>query len=123
MNSYITLGSCKYKTLGSDWVPSAVVPSQIKVTWTGRLDVIYGPSSIKSVAGTVIVRNTPETGYGCIDDFRLIYEGNASFTFIDHYGVTHTAVITGQVNEKSLTNMWDASANEYRIPVQLYIVG
>ena len=121
MNNYIQLGQKKYMTLG-DWTPQSTVPSQVRLTWTGKLDVTWAPASITSYTGTVIVRQSPETGFGSLSDFRLVYKATQAFTFVDHFGTSKTAVFTGVMPEKSLINMWDASTNEYHVPVNMFIV-
>jgi hypothetical protein len=110
-----------YMTLG-DWTPQSTVPSQVRPTWTGKLDVTWAPSSITSYTGTVVIRQSPETGFGSLNDFRLVYRATQAFAFVDHYGITHTAVFQGVMPEKSLLNMWDSATNEYHVPVTMYIV-
>ena len=122
MNNYITINGCKYMTLGSNWTPQSVVPSQVRPTWSGRLDVVYAPAVIQNYVGTIIIQVTPPTGFGGMTDFRAAYKAKAAQAFCDHYGNEFTMVFNGILPEKSLLNAWDAASNEFRIPVTFYAI-
>ena len=59
MNNYIEINNKKYKTLGSNWTPQSMMPSQVRPTWNGRLDVVYAPTAIQNYVGVIIVQVTP----------------------------------------------------------------
>ncbi len=122
MNNYVVINGKKYMTLGSNWTPESTLANQVRPTWSGRLDVVYAPNSIKNFVGTVIVPVTPATGFGNMDDFRLAYVTKAAQTFTDHFGNEYTIIFIGKMSEKSLTNCWDGASNEFRIPVMFYAI-
>ena len=122
MNNYIEINGCKYMTLGSNWTPQSIMPSQVRPTWTGRLDVVFAPKIIQNYIGVIIVPVTPPTGFGNLDDFRTAYQAQAAQTFKDHYGNQFSIVFTGTLPEKSIMNAWDAASNEFRIPVTFYAI-
>ena len=122
MNNYIEINNKKYKTLGSNWTPQSMMPSQVRPTWNGRLDVVYAPTVIQNYVGVIIVPVTPATGFGYLSDFRTAYQTKAAQTFKDHYGNQFTIVFTGILPEKSIMNTWDAASNEFNIPVMFYAI-
>ena len=122
MNKYIQLAGCKYATKGNEWIPRSQTPAQVIPTLSGRHDVVYSKALLLRYEGTIIVPNVGATGYGDIDDFRLVYRALAPSTFIDHFGATYSVVFLGTVDENSLSTMWDGASNRYHIPVALAVV-
>jgi len=122
MNNYIQINGKKYMALAADWVPSRSTLSQVRPTWSGRMDVIYAPAVIVSYSGTLIVAKTPATGFGSMTDFRASYDAPSVSTFIDHYGTTYSIAFQGKMDEKSIMNTWDAASNEFHIPVTFFVV-
>ena len=72
--------------------------------------------------GIVIAPVTAASLFGSISDFRGSYTAGVPCVFIDHFGVTYSALFTGVIDERSILNMWDAAENEYHIPVSLAIL-
>ena len=123
MNNYIQIDNKKYKALAADFFPSRSTLSQVRPTWSGRMDVIYAPAVIVSYSGTIIVAaGTPVTGYGSMADFRTSYDAPSTPTFIDHFGTTYSIAFQGKMDEKSIMATWDAASNEFRIPVTFFVV-
>lgn len=125
MNKYIQLqisGSWKrFATTAKDWIAVDNLPSTVRMTINGVADVTYAPASFKEWRGTVVIPNTPaDSNYGSITDFANAILSKASMQFIDHYGVTYTVAIVGpEFGWRSLVNMWDASSNNFYVPVRI----
>ena len=122
MNNYIQIGGKKYMALAADFFPSRSTLSQVRPTWSGRMDVIYAPAVIVSYSGTIIVALTPASGFGSMTDFRASYSAASTSAYVDHFGTAYTIAFQGKMDEKSLMGCWDAVSNEFRIPVTFFVV-
>jgi hypothetical protein len=119
MNAYITLGGCKYKTAAATWLPKFERAVSIRRLFNGNKDVTFGPSGMTSWEGDVIVPVAGATGYGDINDMRALYALGTTMVLIDHYGVSYNVVLIGTIGERSKLRKWDATTNEFLVPVIL----
>jgi hypothetical protein len=119
MNDYITLDGKKYHTAANAWDPNEERPMIVRRLLSGGTNVTFGPTTFTGWRGVVMVDVAPATGFGSIDDFRLTYRKRTKLSFTDHYGNTCDVVIDRTVGEKSLSPMWTAVDNVFRINLAL----
>lgn len=119
MNNYITLDGRQYRTAADSWEPNEERPMVIRRLLSGGSNVTFGPATFTGWRGIVVVEVGAQAPFGAIDEFRATYRKRQALTFIDHYGDTYSVVIDRAVNEKSLSPMWTATDNVFRINLSL----
>lgn len=127
MRNYILINNKRFMTMGKAWEPSINKPSQVRWLLSGARDTTYGPAVSKEwrgqVEAPVIAAPDPGDGtaWGTISDLRTLLELREPVTFVDHYGTSYSADLLGQFRERSLSTMWDAESNVFRIEVRLVV--
>nr|MBN1228893.1 hypothetical protein [Anaerolineae bacterium] len=121
MNNYITLDSKKYMTSSKDWAPVWLKPATDRITLSGEMDVTYGPGLIVGYTGSIIAPVTsPGTGWGTVSDLKTTLAKRTAVTFTAHDSSTAVNVhVLGPFNPASMSPMWDASSNEWHVPVRV----
>lgn len=123
MNTYITLGTKRYKTVAKSWRPEILKPTAVKHSLDGELLATFGPTNVLRWSGAVIGPVTPENSqYGSIEDLRTLLKTRQVVTFVDHYGSSYGAVVLGPFVEQSLQNVWDAPGNKIYVGIQVVAV-
>jgi hypothetical protein len=119
MNSYITLDGKRYHTAADNWEPNEERPLVIRRLLSGSSNVTFGPATFTGWRGVVTVDVGAQAPFGNIDDLRTTYRKRQTLVFVDHYGTSYTVVIDRAVGEKSLSPMWTAVDNVFRINLSL----
>ena len=119
MNDYIILDGYKYRTAAENWEPNEERPMIVRRLLSGATNGTFGPATFRGWRGTVLVDVTPGVEFGSIDDMRKTYRKREILNFTDHYGVAHSVVIDRGVGEKSISPMWTAVDNTFRINLTL----
>jgi hypothetical protein len=119
MNDYIILDGYKYHTAAESWEPNEERPMVIRRLMSGSSNVTFGPATFTGWRGTVLVDVTPAAGFGSIDNMRTTYRKRQVLSFTDHYGTVCNVVIDRGVGEKSISPMWTAVDNVFRINLSL----
>jgi len=119
MNDYITLDGKKYATAAEAWEPNEDRPMIVRRLMSATTNVTFGPATFTGWRGVILVDVTPQTGFGSIDDMRTTYRKRSALSFTDHYGNTFSVVIDRTVGEKSISPMWTAIDNTFRINTSL----
>jgi hypothetical protein len=119
MNDYITLDGKRYRTAAESWEPNEERPLIIRRLMSGNTNVTFGPATFTGWRGVVCVDVTPAANFGSVDDLRATYRKRQSLSFTDHYGTNYTVVIDRAVNEKSLSPVWTAVDNVFRLNMSL----
>lgn len=122
MNNYVTFDTLKYKAPHGAFGPIRNKPMTERITLSGASDVTYGPGTHIEWVGELFAPVTPEgTGWGDISDLRASFEKREALPFIDHYNNATTVYASGPHGEISLTPMWDAASNEFRVSVRFIV--
>ena len=119
MNDYIILDGKHYRTAHENWEPSEDRPMIIKRLMSGASNVTFGPATFTGWRGIVMVDVGAQAPFGTIDDFRTTYRKRTSLSFTDHYGTVHSVVIDKTVGERSISPMWTATDNVFKVSVSL----
>ena len=119
MNDYIILDGKQYATAADNWTPYEDRPLTIRRLLSGASNVTFGPATFTTWRGIIIVDVTPRAGFGSVDDLRTTYRKRTALSFTDHYGDAFSVVIDRAVDEKSLSPMWTAVDNTFRINATL----
>ena len=119
MNDYIILDDKKYRTAAESWEPNEERPMTIRRLMSGGTNVTFGPATFTGWRGIVLVDVTQSAGYGSVDDMRTTYRKRQALSFTDHYGTACSVVIDRGVGEKSISPMWTAVDNVFRVNLSL----
>ena len=119
MNDYIVLDGKQYRTAADAWEPNEERPMVIRRLMSGKSNVTFGPTTFTGWRGVVLVEVGAQAPFGTIDEFRATYRKRDKLVFTDHYGNSYNVVIDRAVNEKSLSPMWTAQDNVFRINLSL----
>jgi hypothetical protein len=119
MNDYITLDGYKYRTAAENWEPNEERPMVIRRLMSGSSNVTFGPATFTGWRGIILVDVTPAAGFGSVDNMRATYRLRSQLGFTDHYGNSYNVVIDRAVGEKSISPMWTAVDNVFRINLSL----
>jgi hypothetical protein len=119
MRDYIILNGLKFRTAAENWEPNEERPMVIRRLMSGGSNVTFGPSTFTGWRGTVLVDVTPAPDFGSIDHMRITYRLRQALEFLDHYGNEYQVVIDRGVGEKSISPMWTAVDNVFRINLSL----
>ena len=119
MNDYIILDGKRYRTAAESWEPNEERPMVVRRLMSGASNVTFGPATFAGWRGIILVDVTPQASFGTIDDMRATYRKRQALTFTDHYGNSHSVVIDRAVGEKSISPMWTAVDNTFRINTSL----
>ena len=119
MNNYITLDGLQFRTAAENWEPTEDRPMIIRRLMSGNSNVTFGPATFTGWRGIVLVDVSPSGDFGSIDDMRSIYRYRGVIEFVDHYGNFYNVVIDRGVGEKSISPMWTATDNVFRINLSL----
>jgi hypothetical protein len=119
MNDYITLDGKRYHTAADSWEPNEERPLTVRRLMSGNTNVTFGPATFTGWRGVVAVEVGAQAPFGNIDDFRATYRKRSALTFMDHYGDDYSVVIDRAVGEKSISPMWTAIDNVFRVNITL----
>lgn len=119
MNDYIILDGYKYHTAAENWEPNEERPMVIRRLMSGSSNVTFGPATFTGWRGIVLVDVSPAGGFGSIDNMRTTYRKRQVLDFTDHYGNSCSVVIDRGVGEKSISPMWTAVDNAFRVNLSL----
>ena len=116
MNDYIELDGFKYRTAADNWEPNEERPMVIRRLMSGNTNVTFGPATFTGWRGIVLVpTQTAAPGFGDVENLRTTYRKRSVLSFADHYGNDFNVVIDRSVGEKSISPMWTAVDNVFRI--------
>ena len=119
MNDYIVLDGKRYRTAAESWEPNEERPMVIRRLMSGSSNVTFGPATFTGWRGVVMVNVDAAAPFGTIDEFRTTYRKRQALAFNDHYGNEYTVVIDRTVGEKSISPMWTAVDNTFRVNLSL----
>lgn len=119
MRDYIILDGKRYRTAHPEWEPVDECPVVVKRLLSGGTNVTFAPTTFISWAGVVTVDVGAQSPFGTIDEFRASIRKRAVLTFVDHFDASHSVVIDRRVGGKSLSPVWDATDNVWRMSVTL----
>lgn len=119
MNSYITLDGKRYPAIHTQFMPIQNRPMMQRPLLDGTLDIIYGAAYVTGWEGVLSVPTSESDPYGDIADLRSTFNKKTNVSLTDHYGNTHTVAIIGDLEEDSLTPMWDATLNKFKIKIKM----
>jgi hypothetical protein len=119
MNDYIILDGKRYRTGHPEWEPIEDRPMVVKRLLSGATNVTFGPATFTSWSGVIHVDVGAQAPFGTIDDFRATCRKRAVLSFTDHYGNSASVVIDRRVGGRSLSPMWDANDNVWRMNITL----
>jgi hypothetical protein len=119
MNDYIILDGKRYRTAADSWEPTEERPMVVRRLMSGGSSVTFGPATFRGWRGVVMVDVGAQDPFGTIDEFRATYRKRQALSFTDHYGASHSVVIDRAVGEKSISPMWTATDNTFRVNLAL----
>ena len=119
MNDYIELDGKRYRTGHPDWEPIEDRPMTVKRLLSGATNITFGPATFTSWAGIIHADVSASAPFGTIDDLRVTSRKREVLSFTDHYGVSASVVIDRRVGGRSLSPMWDAADNVWRMNITL----
>ena len=122
INNYITLDGNKYCTNSTNWLETEYSPRQTKRLLSSAGDVTFGVNSFFGWTGDIFIDLTPASGFGSMSDFQTTFRKKTSLSMTDHYGVTRTVVLGGQIQKRSILPIWDDPTNEFHIPVEIMTI-
>ncbi len=129
--SYIILDGYRYKTLARAWKPQTNRAATARLTLQGSIEATFGAGvmlkwdgSISTPHGEASPGAADGTLYGNIYTLRQTLRRAQTVSFTDHYGnVYASATLLGPFDEQMLVNVWNSSANNYYVRVQIVAGG
>jgi hypothetical protein len=121
--SFVSVDGKKYVTPARAWMPVETKPSQVRITLAGALDTTYGEKCLLEWRGDLMAPYAvTDSSFGTISDLLTSLRKKTQLTFIDHFEVSRSADISGQMARRSITPIWNANSTKWYISVTIKAV-